>query len=83
MWRYFIILKNIKEKGYSTNVGDEGGYAPNIQTNDEAIEIVLNAIESAGYIPGEDIMIALDPAVSEFYDNESKMYIFKSRMEEN
>ena len=62
------LKKILKKKGYSTNVGDEGGYAPNIQTNDEAIEIVLNAIESAGYIPGEDIMIALDPAVSEFYD---------------
>jgi len=71
------LKKILKNKGYSTNVGDEGGYAPNIQTNEEAIEIVLNAIESAGYIPGEDILIALDPAVSEFYDNESKMYIFK------
>lgn len=71
------LKKILKGKGYSTNVGDEGGYAPNIQSNEEAIEIVLSAIESAGYIPGEDIMIALDPAVSEFYDTESKMYIFK------
>jgi enolase len=67
----------LKKRGYSTNVGDEGGFAPDIQSNDEAIETVLKAIEDAGYIPGEDIMIALDPAASEFYDAESKMYIFK------
>ncbi len=71
------LKKILKNKGYSTNVGDEGGYAPNIQTNEEAIETVLTAIESAGYIPGEDIMIAMDAAVSELYDSESKMYIFK------
>ncbi len=71
------LKKILKNKGYSTNVGDEGGYAPNIQTNEEAIEIVLNAIESANYIPGEDIVICLDPAVSEFYDAESKLYVFK------
>ncbi|MFI5172771.1 MAG: phosphopyruvate hydratase [Chitinophagales bacterium] len=71
------LKKILKKNGYSTNVGDEGGYAPDIQTNEEAIETVLHAIESAGFIPGEDIVIAMDPAVSEFYDAESKMYIFK------
>ncbi len=71
------LKKILKNKGYSTNVGDEGGYAPNIQTNEEAIEIVLKSIESAGYIPGEDIVIAMDAAVSELYDTASGMYIFK------
>lgn len=64
----------LKSKGYSTNVGDEGGFAPNIKSNDEAIQIVLKAIESAGYRPGEDVFIALDPAASEFYLTEEKMY---------
>ncbi|MBC8046948.1 MAG: phosphopyruvate hydratase [Fimbriimonadaceae bacterium] len=74
----FHHLKSVlKKKGYSTNVGDEGGFAPDLQSNEEAIEIVLKAIEDAGYIPGEDILIALDPAASEFYDAESKMYVFK------
>jgi len=71
------LKKILKSKGYSTNVGDEGGYAPNIQTNEEAIETVLTAIESAGYIPGEDITIAMDAAVSELYDAEKGLYIFK------
>ncbi|MBC8173748.1 MAG: phosphopyruvate hydratase [Chitinophagales bacterium] len=71
------LKKILKTKGYSTNVGDEGGYAPEMQTNEEAIETVLTAIESAGYIPGEDIMLAMDAAVSELYDNELKMYVFK------
>jgi len=74
----FHHLKSVlKKKGYSTNVGDEGGFAPDMQSNDEAIETVLKAIEDAGYIPGEDIVIALDPAASEFYNAESKKYIFK------
>lgn len=73
----FHHLKNVlKSKGYSTNVGDEGGFAPNIKSNEEAIEIVLKAIETAGYRPGEDIVIAMDAAVSEFYDEASKMYHF-------
>lgn len=67
----------LKEKGYSTNVGDEGGFAPNIQSNEEAIETVLKAIERAGYQPGEDIFIAMDAAASEFYDEETKLYHFK------
>jgi enolase len=64
----------LKSKNYSTNVGDEGGFAPNIKSNDEAIETVLMAIEKAGYRPGEDIWIALDPAASEFYDPETNTY---------
>ncbi len=64
----------LKKKGYSTNVGDEGGFAPNLKSNEEAIETILTAIESAGYRPGEDIMIALDPAASEFYLKEEKVY---------
>eukprot|EP00095_Tigriopus_kingsejongensis_P002774 maker-scaffold6793_size3599-snap-gene-0.0 protein:Tk02774 transcript:maker-scaffold6793_size3599-snap-gene-0.0-mRNA-1 annotation:"enolase" len=71
----FHSLRNVlKAKGYSTNVGDEGGFAPEIQSNEEAIETVLTAIEKAGYRPGEDIWIALDPAASEFYNTEEKVY---------
>ncbi len=71
------LKKVLKVKGYSTNVGDEGGFAPEIKSNEEAIEIVLKAIESSGYKPGEQVMIALDPAASEFYDVKKKKYIFK------
>ena len=71
------LKKVLKSKGYSTNVGDEGGFAPEIQSNEEAIEIVLKAIETAGYKPGDQIMIALDPASSEFYDTKKRKYIFK------
>jgi enolase len=73
----FHHLKSVlKSKGYSTNVGDEGGFAPNIKSNEEAIEIVLKSIESAGYRPGIDIMIAMDAAASEFYDEKEKLYHF-------
>jgi enolase len=73
----FHHLKSVlKEKGYSTNVGDEGGFAPNIQSNEEAIEIVLIAIEKAGFKAGDDIYIAMDAAASEFYNDEDKMYHF-------
>ena len=66
----FHTLKGvIKDKGYSTAVGDEGGFAPDLSSNREAIELVLAAIEKAGYRPGEDIFIALDPAASEFYED--------------
>ncbi len=73
----FHNLKSVlKSKGYSTNVGDEGGFAPNIKSNQEAIEIVLQSIEKAGYKPGEDILIAMDAAASEFYNEEEKVYHF-------
>lgn len=70
------LKKVLKDKGYSTNVGDEGGFAPNIKSNKEAIEIVLKAIESAGYRPGEDVFIAMDAAASEFYNEDEKVYHF-------
>ena len=73
----FHSLKNeLKSKGFSTNVGDEGGFAPNLSSNKEAIEIVLKSIESAGYSPGKDIFIAMDAAASEFYNNDEKVYHF-------
>ena len=72
------LKKVLKDKGYSTNVGDEGGFAPNIKSNKEAIETVLTAIEAAGYRPGEDMMIAMDAAASEFYNHEEKVYHFAS-----
>ena len=72
----------MKSKGMSTNVGDEGGFAPNLGSNQEAIEVVLQAIEKAGYKPGADIYIALDAASSEFYDEEKGLYIFESTGDE-
>ena len=67
----------LKKEGYSTAVGDEGGFAPNLKSNEEALEHLLEAITAAGYKPGEQIAIALDPAASEFYDKSSKKYVFK------
>lgn len=65
----FHALKGIlKKRGYSTNVGDEGGFAPDLKSNDEACEVILEAIKAAGYLPGKDISIALDPAASSFFD---------------
>lgn len=79
----FHNLKSVlKAKGHSTNVGDEGGFAPNLGSNEEAIEVVLEAIGKAGYKPGEDIWIALDPAASEFYDEQKKVYHFESTGED-
>ncbi len=75
----FHNLKNVlKKSGHSTNVGDEGGFAPNLGSNEEAIEVVLEAVNQAGYKPGEDIVIALDAAASEFYNKEKKVYEFES-----
>lgn len=71
------LKKVLSEKGYSTAVGDEGGFAPNLKSNEEAIEVILQAIEKAGYIPEDDILIALDPASSEFYNAETGLYEFK------
>ncbi len=74
----FHHLKSVlKKNGYSTAVGDEGGFAPNLKSNEEALERVLEAITAAGYKPGEQIAIALDPASSEFYDRDTKKYVFK------
>jgi enolase len=78
MAEIFHTLKGVlKGKGYNTGVGDEGGYAPSLKSNDEAIEVILQAIEKAGYKPGDNVMLALDPAASEFYDKEKKKYVFK------
>jgi len=72
----FHTLKSVlKKRGYSTSVGDEGGFAPSLKSNDEAIEAILEAIQAAGYVAGEQIAIALDPAASEFYEN--GMYVFR------
>jgi enolase len=74
----FHTLKGVlKKRGYSTSVGDEGGFAPNLKSNEEALEVVLEAIQLAGYVPGDQIGIALDPAASEFYDKEKNKYVFK------
>jgi enolase len=71
------LKKVLQDKGYSTNVGDEGGFAPNLKSNEEAIEIILKAIEKSKYKPGEDVMIAMDAAASEFYIKKEKMYHLK------
>ena len=75
----FHHLKGVlHSQGHSTNVGDEGGFAPNLGSNEEAVEVVLRAIEKAGYRPGEDVLLAMDAAASEFYDKESGLYKFES-----
>jgi enolase len=74
----FHNLKTVlKKRGYSTAVGDEGGFAPSLKANEEALEVLMEAIQLAGYKPGEQISIALDPASSEFYDKDKKKYVFK------
>ncbi|HOL72678.1 MAG TPA: phosphopyruvate hydratase [Bryobacteraceae bacterium] len=74
----FHTLKSVlKKAGYSTAVGDEGGFAPNLKSNEEALQVILEAITKAGYKPGEQVGICLDPASSEFYDAEKRKYVFK------
>lgn len=75
---FHTLKKVLKDRGHATNVGDEGGFAPNLGSNQEAIEVVIEAIEKAGYRPGEDLLIALDAAASEFYDAKSGQYVFQS-----
>lgn len=72
----------LKKNGHSTNVGDEGGFAPNLASNEEALQYVMKAIEAAGYKPGDDVLIALDAASSEFYDAEKQRYTFHSTGDE-
>ncbi len=72
---FHTLKKLLQKRGLVTSVGDEGGFAPNLKTNDEAVEVIVEAITAAGYQPGKDIAIALDPAASEFYDNGA--YVFK------
>ncbi|TXJ40428.1 phosphopyruvate hydratase [Brachyspira pilosicoli] len=74
----FHNLKTIlHDRGLSTTVGDEGGFAPTLKDNEEPLQVIMQAIEKAGYKPGDDIMIAMDPASSEFYDKNKKKYVFK------
>ena len=79
---YHHLKTVLKDKGYKTLVGDEGGYAPAFKANVEAVETILQAIEKAGYKPGVDVAIALDPAASEFYDEEKKLYILRTEKKE-
>jgi enolase len=75
----FHNLKGVlKKKNYNTAVGDEGGFAPNLQSNEEALQVVIQGIEKAGYKPGEQLLLALDPAASEFYDETAKVYNLKA-----
>ncbi|MCG8603813.1 phosphopyruvate hydratase [bacterium] len=79
----FHSLKSVlKSKDYNTAVGDEGGFAPNLKSNEEALQVIMEAVERAGYISGEQIFIALDPASSEFYDAEKGRYVLKSENKE-
>jgi enolase len=71
------LKKVLKDKGYSTNVGDEGGFAPNLKSNEEGVEVILKAIENAGYRPGEDVYMAMDAASSEFYVKSEGLYHLK------
>ncbi|MEX2404051.1 MAG: phosphopyruvate hydratase [Balneolales bacterium] len=71
------LKKVLKDQGYNTTVGDEGGFAPDLKSNEEAVEVILRAIEKAGYTPGDDVLIALDPAASEFYNSKTGLYEFK------
>lgn len=80
----FHNLKSLlKEKKFSTNVGDEGGFAPNIGSNEEALEIVMESIHKAGYVPGEDVFIAMDAAMSELYEEKTGLYTFKNSSQES
>ena len=74
---FHTLKKVLSGKGYNTSVGDEGGFAPDLKSNEEAIQVILEAIEKAGYRPGEDVYLALDPAASEFFDAKSNVYDLK------
>jgi enolase len=71
------LKKVLSAKGMTTSVGDEGGFAPNLQSNEEALQVIVDAIKAAGYTPGQDIMLAMDVAASELYDKNSKKYLLK------
>jgi len=79
---YHTLREVIKGKGYTALVGDEGGFAPALKANTEAVEVILEAVEKAGYKAGDQIMIALDPAASEFYDSEKKRYLLRTENRE-
>jgi enolase len=73
---FHALGKVLKSKKYSTGVGDEGGFAPSLKSNEEPLQLIMEAIKSAGFAPGKDVFIALDPAASEFYDDSKKKYVF-------
>ena len=75
---YHTLKTVLKERGYTTLVGDEGGYAPALKANSEAVEVILEAIEKSGFIPGEQVSIALDPAASEFYEEQEGVYYLRT-----
>jgi len=79
---FHSLKKVLSSKGLFTGVGDEGGFAPNLSSNRQAVEVIVEAIEKAGHKPGKDICIALDPAASEFYDTEKKVYVLKGEGKE-
>jgi len=79
---FHTLKKVLKGKGYNTGVGDEGGFAPDLKSHQEAIEVILTAIEKAGYKPGQDVYLALDPAASEFYDSDKNKYVLSSEKRE-
>ncbi|GAB4369038.1 MAG: phosphopyruvate hydratase [Calditrichia bacterium] len=79
---FHTLKKVLKEKGYNTAVGDEGGFAPDLKSNEEAVEVILEAIKKAGFKAGEDVHLALDPASSEFFDPKRKVYVLKSENRE-
>jgi enolase len=79
---YQTLKKVLKDGKYSTGVGDEGGFAPDLKSNEEAVQVILKAIQKAGYKPGDDFFLCLDPAASSFYDTAKKKYILKSEKRE-
>ena len=79
---FHSLKKVLGSKGYNTAVGDEGGFAPDLKSNEEAVEVILEAIEKAGFSAGKDIYLALDPASSEYFDKERKLYLLKSEKKE-
>lgn len=74
---FHALKKVLKSRGQATSVGDEGGFAPNLANNEEPLEVIVEAIKAAGYVPGKDIALAMDPAASEFYDVDKKAYVWK------
>jgi enolase len=77
---YHALKGVLKGKGYNTAVGDEGGFAPNLKSNEEALEVIIEAVDKAGYVAGEDIYLAMDPAATEFYDEKTGKYNLKATM---
>ncbi|MCK5705196.1 MAG: phosphopyruvate hydratase [Cyclobacteriaceae bacterium] len=75
---FHTMKKLLKAKKLSTSVGDEGGYAPNLKSNEDALKLIVESIKKAGYVPGKDVFLALDPAASEFYDKKNEVYIMKA-----